>query len=823
MDLHAKIARLLLIFCVIITARLSAQFPNPMDFNTATNATNSGVIPVGANDLHWSSVLTNSLGVYVPSVRCTAVTGWATSPWANANWITHPKTCSANPSEHSCLGSIDEFYKLTFTLPATACNMAITSPSAYCLSLDFFSDNWVWAVFVNGVLTFNNPTGSPYNSWGFSQGNQLTAVLCNNWQVGTNTVIVHTKSGAPTFPGWSGFMAQANQTVNPSIGNPVSVSATQTNVTCFGGNNGSASVSASGGPPFTYTWLPTGGNASSASNLTAGIYSVLVSNFGGCITTQTFNITQPAPITITVPPNTVICTGGSISITAGGANTYSWSNGFTNATTIVNSTGIYTVVGTNTTTGCSGSNTISVQTGNDPTLTVIGPSPVCQGSLVVFSASGANSYTWSMGSNTSTMQATAITNTVFSVTGFDAANVCSKTETIALTVLPAPDVSISGNTGICIGSSLTLSANGADTYTWNNSSTNSTITIGPTVTTNYSVIGTNTTTGCSNTTNVNVTVSDFPQLVIPDDSVCFGQSLTLLASGANTYTWNTGSNNNAITVMPFANTVYTVSGSGILPFCIGTKTVSVTVLPAPSISVSALPNFICAGKNSSLSAQGADAFVWSTGFGSNAITVSPLITTVYTVTGTNFNLECRSTKTIAVTVKPLPSISIRADSTICEGENGILTASGASNYLWNTGENKQKIEVIFSDGNIYSVTGTELSTGCSSSHSIEIILSNACCEFWIPNTFTPNDDAVNDGFGPKTLCKFSTYKFTIFDRWGEKIFESDSPKKHWDGTLKGQPCKDDVYVYLIEGVKSGTGLTREQKYMNSTGHVLLLR
>jgi gliding motility-associated-like protein len=802
----------------------SAQFPNPMDFNTATNASNTGVIPIGANDLHWSSALTNSLGPYVPAVACVAVTGWATSPWANCSWITHPKTCSANPSEHSCLGSIDEFYKLTFTLPANACNMAVSSPSAYCLSLDFFSDNWVWAVWVNGVLTYNNPTANPYNSWGFSPGNQLTAVLCNNWQAGTNNVIVHTKSGAPSFPGWSGFLAQANQTVNPSVGNPVSVTLTQTNVTCFGGNNGSASVSAIGGPPFTYTWLPSGGNSAVASNLAVGNYSVIVSNSGGCITTQTLSITQPPAITISVPPNTVICTGGTISLVAGGANTYTWSNGPTTATTMVSSTGVYSVVGTNTITGCTGTNTVQVQTGNDPTVTVNGPSPVCQGSLVTFSANGANSYTWNTGANTQSIQTIASSNTILSVTGFDAAHVCSNTQTISISVLPAPAISISGNTAICTGGTITLAANGADTYTWNNSSNNTNITVSPTINTSYSVAGTNTTTGCSNITNINVAVSNYPQLAAPDDSVCFGQSVTLTASGATSYTWNTGSNSNAISVAPSTNTFYTVSGSGTLPFCISSKIVSVTVLPAPFISVSSLPgNFICAGRNASLSATGANAFVWSTGSGQNSIVVNPVSTTIYTVTGTDFNLVCRSTRTVSVNVKAPPAIFIKCDSTICDGETGTLTVSGADKYVWSTGDQSPKIEVVIEYNKVYSVVGTDLATGCSNTGSIETVPSNACCEFWIPNTFTPNDDGINEDFGPKTLCRFTTYKITIFDRWGEKIFESDSPKKYWDGTYKGQVCKDDVYVYLIEGVKSGIGLSQAQKYLHLTGHVLLLR
>src|SRR6266403_1486397 len=108
----AMLKKLYIWICVIVLAgNLKAQFPNPLDFNTATNSTNTGKIFVGATDLHWTAALTNSLGTYVPAVRVSGVPGWAISPYINADWISYPHTCSANPAEHSCLGNVDEFYK----------------------------------------------------------------------------------------------------------------------------------------------------------------------------------------------------------------------------------------------------------------------------------------------------------------------------------------------------------------------------------------------------------------------------------------------------------------------------------------------------------------------------------------------------------------------------------------------------------------------------------------------------------------------------------------------------------------------------------------
>ena len=119
----------ILVLLILFSARAFGQFPNPMNFNTATNATNSGTLAIGSNDLHWTAALTNSLGLYVPAVVCGTQPGWSSSPFNNVGWITYPHTCSASPAEHSCLGNVDEFYKATLTLPATSCGQSANSVS----------------------------------------------------------------------------------------------------------------------------------------------------------------------------------------------------------------------------------------------------------------------------------------------------------------------------------------------------------------------------------------------------------------------------------------------------------------------------------------------------------------------------------------------------------------------------------------------------------------------------------------------------------------------------------------------------------------------
>jgi len=298
--------------------------------------------------------------------------------------------------------------------------------------------------------------------------------------------------------------------------------------------------------------------------------------------------------------------------------------------------------------------------------------------------------------------------------------------------------------------------------------------------------------------------------------------VTITANGANSYTWNTGSNANAISIAPLSNSVFTVVGSGSIPFCTSTQTVLVTVLFAPQLTVTANPGTpVCKGKPVTLSVTGGSFYFWSNGKTGNSIEVNPSANSVYTVTSTNTVNTCQSTKTIQINVNELPNTRITADTNVCEGDLVILQAEGSGNYMWSNGAFTSSISVVLVESEVYSVTGINMQTNCSNTASITLLGSNACCEFFIPRSFTPNNDGQNDEFGPKTLCKFKEYKMTIFDRWGEMIFACDSPTKFWDGVYKGKVCQDDIYVYLIEATY--LGIVDGKKHLNKTGHVVLLK
>ncbi len=251
---------------------------------------------------------------------------------------------------------------------------------------------------------------------------------------------------------------------------------------------------------------------------------------------------------------------------------------------------------------------------------VSGVNTICQGSSTIYSVapvSGATSYTWTLPggwtgvSNTNTILATSGPNSgsISVVAGNPCGN--SQPSSTNVVVNPVPTVSVAADKFIiCKGNNTNLYASGATSYTWNTSATNPSISISPTVTTSYSVIGTNSF-GCQNSSVVTVTNNPLPTISVNGPSItCAGQSINLASNGASTYTWQPGNLNGFfVSVSPTVTTNYTVTGTD------GNGCVNFTVY---SQSVSA-----CAGINQ-LSIDQTETVVYP-----NPFTTSILITNLY--------------------------------------------------------------------------------------------------------------------------------------------------------------------------------------------------
>lgn len=203
-------------------------------------------------------------------------------------------------------------------------------------------------------------------------------------------------------------------------------------------------------------------------------------------------------------------------------------------------------------------------------------------------------------------------------------------------------------------------------------------------------------------------------LSVTNSVVCPGNPSTVTASGCLTYTWNTGSNNNSISVTPTATSVYSVSATD-ENGCNNPNTAAytITVFPIPTVAVSG--GSICSGSNFTLSPNGALTYTY---FGGGPV-VSPTSNSTYSVIGSNI-YGCVSTNTAIATiiVNALPTVSANTNmSLICAGETATLTASGANSYSWIPGGAGTTIIVSPSVTTLYTVVGTS-TNGCQNTFTI---------------------------------------------------------------------------------------------------------
>ena len=519
-----------------------------------------------------------------------------------------------------------------------------------------------------------------------------------------------------------------------------------------------------GGASSSYTWNAGVTNATSFTPVATNTYVVSGANALGCLSSA--SIVVPVINTPTANPVSnpaYVCIGSSATLSAAGATNYTWTPGAGSASAMVINpvaTTIYTVTKANS--NCVDVKTISVIVYSLPTVNVVAASStVCVGSQMTVQAisSTATNYTWApIAFTSSSAIVTPTANSIYTVAVYN--GTCLNTGTVALSTVPIPTIS-STSTGsmICAGESVTLTASGAVSYTWNPGNITSAIAIvSPSIPVQYSVSGSNSL-GCSAISSQVIIVNAAPSLTVnqSQNTICNGNSATLSVVGAGSYTWSNGSNSNSVVVSPSSVTIYSVSAVG-SNSCVGTQTVQVDVF-SPTLGVTAAQT-VCRGETATLIASGAFTYTWTNGPQNNVYPVTPSVTGVYTVAATtnSFNINCNSSNTVLVTVNPLPTVTaVSSRSAICKGESAIVTASGASTYSWSTNVTTATISVTSSLVTTfnYSVVGTS-SLGCSSNASVSVKI-NACTglsSFDMPEAFKvyPNpstgDICVENANGP---------------------------------------------------------------------------
>lgn len=757
------------------------------------------------------------------------------------------------------------------------------------------------------------------------------------------TTALYVVTGTDTPSGCQGT-ASITIGIDPTAALGVSVSATSETVCPLLTTTLTATTSIN---PVTFSWSPAFSLSSPTGAVVSGtpmvttVYTVVADNGYGCLgfTTQTITVNSFPSLTVS-PTSNAVCAGYTSTLTAFGANSYSWAGstftgGIAQQSIAVSlgtlSLGTYTVTGSNGG-GCISSATTMI-TAAQPLNISVAPlnATTCIASNgnaqtqtpklskpVTLNVSGAATYVWSpynpyymtysLGPQT-TVKPPATTQ--YTVVGSTA--ICSGTALVTVTVLPQFSMTVVPPTPkMCIDDSLKLSIVGigigavgpvsAYSYSWTEqdqtvitipgNKLGSSIVIFPTVDRTYyaEVYDSR---GCASLPGIaSVTVLPKPVTTVaiptinsvPTNTICYVGSqpgppdillnLTGVNKNANlpfgvvpTYTWSspgkkpsilTPANNPQITVSAPERTpslvIYTLtSGYNGIPGCADYDTVSVRIIDCRAVGRITFStdngnkgDTICARtcitfvNPNDTASGGPQTYTWTFKGGSPPTSNEMNPTVCYNLPGphdvflTVANpypkaLNGSSTAT-GVTgymrVVDVPNVTLfspgqlRSDTTIRFGQEIKLTGSGAYTYSWFpdfriTSLTSPTVTVNPTKTTQYILTGYN-SRQCYSSDTLNVIVVEDCGEMYVPNAFTPNGDGHNDVLYVRGIC-LESLTFIVFNRWGEKVFETTDKNIGWDGTYKGDKLNTGAFVFRLEG------RTYDGKSFTSKGNITLLR
>ena len=587
----------------------------------------------------------------------------------------------------------------------------------------------------------------------------VTYTFCNTptyvWMPGGQTTVTATGLCTGTYTVIATTCSHIYKDSVTITGNssPLVLNATQNDPLCNGGI-GTATVTVTGGnSPYTYSWAPGGQSGQTATGLNAGTYTVFVTDNTGCTSQQTYTITQPSSITANAIPSSTTCgnNNGSVTVTAsGGTGTlnYSWApSGGTNANASGLSAGTYTVYITDAN-GCTFSATANVAASSNPTLTLQSQINVlCNGQSTgsaTMNASGGNgpyTYAWTpsggTNANASGLGANTYTCTVTDVNG------CTQTQTVTITqplLLSVTAVSTQTN---CTGSIGTASASASGgtpgySYSWNNGQTTQTASSLGAGTYTVTVTDLN---GCTQSQTVVVTANNPVTLTASSTaSGCLTNNGTASASASNgttpySYSWSSGQTTQNITGLGAGTYTITVTDAN---GCSQTQTVNVAQTAGPTANATASATSISPGGNSQLTATGGGTYSWYPSSGLSCTScanpaATPGQTTTYCVQVTDAN-GCTDVACVTITV------------------------------------------------------------------DIPCVMSSLAT--LLPNAFSPDGNGQNEKYCvPANVCIVS-FVLKVYDRWGEKVFESESLNNCWDGIYRGKALNTDVFVYYFDATLS---------------------
>ncbi|MEP7195946.1 MAG: T9SS type A sorting domain-containing protein [Saprospiraceae bacterium] len=474
---------------------------------------------------------------------------------------------------------------------------------------------------------------------------------------------------------------------------------TGNNTICTGG---STQLCAADGAE-SYIWS-TGETTQCITVDSAGTFTVIVTNLGGCSSICYKIITTSTAPNCIISGNSSICTGGFTQLCAtAGCASYLWSTGAITKCIIVNTEGTYIITVTSSS-GCSSVCTKTIITNATPSCMISGNSAICAGgSTQLCAPAGCASYLWNTGATTKCITVNKAKTYIITVTN---SNGCSSVCTKTVTNSAKPSCLISGNSSLCTGSAMQLCAPiGCASYLWSTCETTRCIII--TKAGSYTITVTNAN-GCSSVCTKTITATIAPSCNISgNSSICKGNSAQLCApAGCASYLWSSGEITRCIIVNTEGCYFLTVTNSS---GCSSVCTKTITNIASPNCIISG-DSSICTGDSAQLCAPtGCASYLWNSGAITKCITVNK--EGCYFITVTNSS-GCNSVCSKTITKTATPSCIISGNSVICSGSTTQLCApAGCASYLWSTCATTKCITINKAESYLITVTN---SNGCSS-------------------------------------------------------------------------------------------------------------
>jgi gliding motility-associated-like protein len=640
--------------------------------------------------------------------------------------------------------------------------------------------------------------------------------------------------------------------------NIISIPNTPTDPLCNNGNDGQIILAPQGGiSPYSYQWNAAANNQTTnpATNLSAGSYTVTVTDAFGCFLDSTFVLSQPTPFTYTTTALNANCGNpdGSATVVgfAGGTPgyTYDWGAGPIASNTLANLIpGNYSVTVADNN-GCD--TTFSIAVGNNAPFTAsitASTDATCNGAADgTATADGSDplvayTFLWDAAAgNQATQVANGLAAGSYLVTVTDPNTGCSDIDSVVIneptlvvinTISPAVTICIGQNTNIT--ATATGGSGAGYIYTWDNGlGAGQAHTVSPAVNTTYTVTAVDANNCPSAAATVTVTVN--PPLTVvasADVSICPNGQTQISAVGAGgnggpyTYTWNNGVGaGQSPQVSPAVTTTYIVTLSDNCSPDVF-DSVIVTVNPAPVVTFSVDTLSICETPNRpfefyNTTAGGTASASWLFGDGgtANGDTVSHSypgpgtydVTLTVTSPAAAGGCSASLTKVGYVQVYNNPTADFTTNPTTTTMFDPTVnfvdqSYSNIQSWSWNIGgldtSNLQNPSYTFPEdvGTYLTYLTVMDNNGCVNTTSRTLIITGEY-SLYVPNSFTPDGDGLNDGFAPTGFgISDKNYAFFIYDRWGELIYETYIKFEPWTGEYKGKLVPNDVYVWKVKFV-----------------------